>query len=769
MKKSVLFLLFICTLHFVNGCGSGGASTPPPPPAAHFSVMAAAPSATAGTAFNFTVTALNASNVLVSGYGGTVHFSSSDAQAVLPANSTLTNGVGNFTATLKTSGIQTITATDTATSSITSTPSPTTVSAAATSQFSVTAPASANTGTAFNFSVTAKDPFNNTVSNYSGTLHFTSSDAKAILPGNATLTNGTGTFSAALNTATNQTISATDTVMVSITGTSKSISVSSNGSSNLTITSGPLPPGTMGRQYGQPHGRSRATYFQLTASGGTGSTSWSWAAAPGSSIPPGLTCCDLFLGSPPNPIQDVSGAIYGPPTTAGTYHVVVTVKDSGSPALVSADYDIVIDYPPPPSINTTPPPAIGTLNSPYVGFTFTATDGFPPFAWSETGTLPNGLDFSSGGALSGKPTADGPFTITVMLQDSLGRNAVPQNFTILVLSTGFKPTGSMGTARSSHSATLLNSGKVLVTGGFDVATAELLDPSSGSFAPTGSMGTTRSSHTATLLSNGKVLVTGGQNPGGNAVATAELFDPATGSFTPTGSMETGRSSHTATLLNDGKVLVTGGVDAAGGSVTTAELFDPTSGSFAPTGRMGTARAFHTATLLNDGRVLVTGGADVATAELFDPASGSFAPTGRMGTARAFHTATLLTNGKVLVTGGAVGGAVLATAEIFDPANGSFAPTANMGSVRCFHTATLLKDGTVLVTGGLGNFFRMPALSAAELFDPASGTFSATADMTAARYSHTATLLTNGKVLVTGGLGSVVASFGPTLATAELYQ
>jgi hypothetical protein len=232
-------------------------------------------------------------------------------------------------------------------------------------------------------------------------------------------------------------------------------------------------------------------------------------------------------------------------------------------------------------------------------------------------------------------------------------------------------------------------------------------------------------------------------------------------------MGTARSSHTATLLKDGRVLVTGGVDSTRGYFATAEIFDPTSGTFAPTGSMGTARSSHTATLLKDGRVLLTGGVDIATAELFDPASGSFAPTGSMGTWRYSHTATLLNDGKVLVTGGAVGGTVLATAEIFDPARGTFAPTGSMGSVRCLHTATLLKDGKVLVTGGLENFFRMPALSAAELFDPTSGTFGATADMTAARYSHTATLLTNGKVLVTGGVGSVVAGFSTALATAEL--
>ena len=155
--------------------------------ATHFVVSAPA-SATAGSAVTFTVTAKDAFNNTATGYAGTVHFTSSDGAAVLPANTTLTSGAGTFSVTLKTAGNQTITATDTVNSSITGSSSAVTVSAAAATHFVVSAPASATAGSAVTVTVTAQDAFNNTATGYAGTVHFTSSDAAAVLPANSTLT-----------------------------------------------------------------------------------------------------------------------------------------------------------------------------------------------------------------------------------------------------------------------------------------------------------------------------------------------------------------------------------------------------------------------------------------------------------------------------------------------------------------------------------------------------------------------------------------------------
>ena len=203
-------------------------------PATHFGVAAPA-NATAGTAFAFTVTAFDQAGNMVTGYAGTVHFSSSDGSTVLPADAVLINGVGTFNATLKTAGTQTLSATDTATSSITGAAN-ISVAAAAATHFGVSAPASASAGSALTFTVTALDAYGNTATTYAGTAHFTSSDAAAVLPANAALSNGVGSFNATLKTAGSQTLTATDTATSSITGTSAAINVAAGAATHFSVS-----------------------------------------------------------------------------------------------------------------------------------------------------------------------------------------------------------------------------------------------------------------------------------------------------------------------------------------------------------------------------------------------------------------------------------------------------------------------------------------------------------------------------------------------------
>lgn|GEM_PF-1238030 len=355
-------------------------------------------------------------------------------------------------------------------------------------------------------------------------------------------------------------------------------------------------------------------------------------------------------------------------------------------------------------------------------------------------------------------------------------------------------------------------------------------PQSGTWTPTGSMGIARRDFTATLLTNGKVLVAGGSTPTGTT-ASAELYDPATGQWTGTGSMTIGRVGHTATLLADGRVLIAGG-DLFGLSLASAELYDPNTETWTLTGKMTIPRVGHMARLITTGplygMVLAAGGSDtcffclppVASAEIFDPGTGTWTTTRSMTMTRLWSppppiavlqdgsilvvggvtccpflwineaesyspidrrwTATsakatdanaepiLLPDGKVLVAGGVQGdlsGVFVADAELFDSATGVWTATTSMSTDRGFPTLTLLTNGKVLVAGGpSGALTGCNDIKSAELYDPATGQWTSTGSMTTARYQHTATLLPNGQVLAAGGRN---CARNP-LASAELY-
>jgi hypothetical protein len=297
----------------------------------------------------------------------------------------------------------------------------------------------------------------------------------------------------------------------------------------------------------------------------------------------------------------------------------------------------------------------------------------------------------------------------------------------------FAVTGDLNTARAWQTASLLNNGQVLIAGGgapsgtfgttIPLASAELYDPTTGGFTSTASMSTSRSSHTATVLNNGKVLIIGGLDSNSDVLSSAELFDPAAGTFAPTGSLNTGRYSHTATLLDNGMVLITGGFDSNGNLLSSAELYDPTAGTFSATGALNVARYLETATLLNNGQVLIAGGWNaayqvLASTESYDPGSGTFTVTASLGTGRQGHAAALLNNGTVMVTGGwDANNNTLGSTEIYDPVAGTFSPTGGLNTPRGDPLTTLLPSGQVLIAGGMGSY-NIP-LGSAELYQPAT--------------------------------------------------
>lgn len=319
---------------------------------------------------------------------------------------------------------------------------------------------------------------------------------------------------------------------------------------------------------------------------------------------------------------------------------------------------------------------------------------------------------------------------------------------------------------------------------------------------------------ATVVPDGHVVIVGGTHGG---AGTIELYIPATHKLTTSrAAMMRARNGHTATLLTTGpqagKILIAGGADSQDRtSLASTELYDPAADTVTcidgsqPSGspaacpsstKMIAARVGHSATLLDNGKVLLAGGVStaagsggpptvstLATAELYDPVTERFTcvdgsvPTGdppacpsagNLVHPRAGHTVTVLKNGQVLLAGGLdldlSGGTAqtLGAAEIFDPASGHFLPTAaNMVSARMGQSATLLRSGQVLLAGGMGGSAKLPvvsfsSLNSAEIYDPASDSFTATGDLHTARVLAGAALRPDGKVILGGGWDGTIA-------------
>lgn len=345
---------------------------------------------------------------------------------------------------------------------------------------------------------------------------------------------------------------------------------------------------------------------------------------------------------------------------------------------------------------------------------------------------------------------------------------------------------------------------------------------------------TRFNSTATLLNTGSILIAGGTtnfNDFSSATATAELFNPASLTFSYTGTLTTARSGHAATLLSDGKVLIVGGIDADGNELNSAELYDPATGTFSSAGTLQTPRYFPHASLISGPgkptQVVVYGGSTTTSVEgygweLWDEAKNGFIASGTMPAPavgipqpvafpfadgvldlvggvgadgnytaqeqlltlngpsfelgdklqvpRVSHTLTALPNGAgLLVTGGFTSptdpapnaSAEIRNADGWNLLSGTAACPGSPGcmlAARAGHTATLLPDGTVFVVGG--NTIGLEASGPdTEFYDPASKTFTKGPSI-GARIGHTATLVvTTATSLIATPLAS---KFGQTV-------
>jgi hypothetical protein len=471
----------------------------------------------------------------------------------------------------------------------------------------------------------------------------------------------------------------------------------------------------------------------------------------------------------------IPAALLTTPATASVWVQIFHFADS-FPARESNKVQFTITAPSSPSIS----PSSETLGPNGVRqFVFTLTGGGEDVAWAIQEGQVGGIVTPTG--LYTAPDHVGTFHVVA----SKAGSTESATATISVVDSGFTLTGNMHSPRSGHTATLLQNGKVLVTGGGDTS-AELFDPVSAIFTTTGSMTAPRFESTATLLSDGRVLFAGGWGTGSTELSrldSAELYDPQSGSFASTGKMTQARVAHTSTLLTDGRVLIMGGTEDAGGgglAMQSAEIYDPKSGLFTSAGSMNSARANHTATLLPHGSVLIAGGWnghaadfpddppwDPLFAELFDVSAG-FKEVGNMSTTRSRHTAIRLLDGKVLLLGGIAGLQNLhsqpqdpAYAEIYDPDTQLFS-RVNLTISRTSYTVTLLKDGRLLIVGGVDQGHTVGTV---EIFDLAFGNLSVAGGLANARKGHVATRLADGRVLVTGG----VDSNGNVLTSAEVFK
>ncbi len=344
--------------------------------------------------------------------------------------------------------------------------------------------------------------------------------------------------------------------------------------------------------------------------------------------------------------------------------------------------------------------------------------------------------------------------------------------------------GDMNHGRYNHSATLLEDGRVLVTGGTgdgktSLSSAEVFDPKEETWTSVPDMAQPRMRHTATRMDSGRVLIAGGYlgngygfpslfkhfNGTGNISHSAcELYDPVENAFAPAQPLNTGRFWHRAVKLQDGRVLVIGGLNVTQGALSSCEIYNPVNGQWSQAASLNLARARFTATLLNNGSVLITGGHNgrskvpYSSCELYLPGEDKWIEISSMSRARGYHSGILMADGKVMVSGGFSGPGQpdWSDSEIFDPDSGTWIMAGSMSLPRHNHESTLIPSDEVVIFSG-SNCQTGGAHSGIEYYDSKEEIWKDTNIVMLGVKWALATTLENGQVLITGGLTCLEAS------------
>lgn len=307
----------------------------------------------------------------------------------------------------------------------------------------------------------------------------------------------------------------------------------------------------------------------------------------------------------------------------------------------------------------------------------------------------------------------------------------------------------------ARAITLLD-GRVLLAGGSDgtqsISDCELYDPEEKNWSAAAHMAHIRAAPAMALLKDGRVFVTGGAASPDSHAATSEIYNPLKNIWEPAANMHNALSAPGFSLLNDGRVLIAGGRLYPNALTTAAEIYNPQKDVWTEIEAMKVPHFSMQSILitLNNGKVLAVGGL-TEKCELYDPVTNKWTFTGSLASERSEHTVTLLKDGRVLAVGGRQNGndsQPLSSAEIYDPETGKWETVSSLSKPRTMHTATLMKDGRVLVSAGSPGHSR-PTFTFGEVYNPDKDSWEITGYMEG-RVWHQATLLHDGNVMIMTG-------------------